>query len=224
MLETILQALNSICSWLASLCSWSVSLSGFNHLLAMAFGSGLAYAVLIRTGNLQGRYLEAYCNARHADAVAAYKLLTIENPELEKSIALDANKIRCNNHVSECRQKIFQLSKYFAMASVVVALLCVIMMLVAAVWDPLHIPVIFIVPATIMAFAPVPFGLGWTYHLVRNSEKSITDEYNSLFEIQNVLKVHLKKETENAIQEIKKKLGAKKRSVFERMLSGHWVD
>src|SRR5437588_658371 len=114
----------------------SSSLSSFGHLLEMAFGCGIAYAVLIRTGQWQGSHIEEYCNERYREATEAWDLLTADEPAFSTKIKIGANKLRCDNHAAECKKQIGKLVRYFAVAAVLVSVFCIIVLLIAGIWNP----------------------------------------------------------------------------------------
>jgi len=198
----------------------SSSLSEFGHLLEMAFGSGIAYAVLIRTGKLQGSYIEDYCIKRYKEAMDAYAALTAEDRALTERIEISGNKLRCDNHVAECRKKMSMHARWFAIASVLVSVLCILILAIAGIWHP-EVPNLLILIGIFAAFAPVPLGLAWTYYLVQQTESQIKDEYKNFYVVVDVIRDKLKEETRRAMQEIDSRRNAKSPNLFQRLFLGY---
>lgn len=210
----------SITNTLSYVWDGASSLSDFGHLLEMAFGSGIAYAVLIRTGRLQGSYIEDYCLKRHQEAMDAYTALTAEDKALTDKIEIRANKVRCDNHVAECRKLMSMYAKRFAIASVIVSLLCILILTIAGIWHPI-VPNLIILIGIIIAFAPVPVGLAWTYYLVQQAETQIKDEYKNFYVVVDVVRDKLKEETKRAMREIDNRRNAKSPNLLQRLFLGH---
>jgi hypothetical protein len=215
----------SFWGWLTGQCAFlwhgSSPLSSFNHLLEMAFGSGVAYAALIRVGRFQGGYIAEFCNLRFSEVEEACKLLAAEDPSLTARFNITHAKSLCDHHVAECRRLTIGASKHFAIAGVVVSVLAVILILIAGIWDPLPVPNVLILIGTVVAFAPVPVGLIRTYYLVQQAERRIANEYKNFFVVVDFIRDQLKQETQRAIQEIDKKRNTKNPGLFQRLISGH---
>src|ERR1700730_2513663 len=123
-------------SLLSTIFTGESSLSSFAHLMEMAFGCGIAYAVLIRTGIGQGNHIENYCTDRHSEATETHALLASENKALVEKIDIGPIKLRCDNHVVGCCNKMSHITKQFAIASIAVSIFCVFVLLIAGIWDP----------------------------------------------------------------------------------------
>jgi hypothetical protein len=195
----------------------SSDLSSFLHVLEMAFGSNVAYAVLIRTGQLQGKRLEDFCQARHSEVKAMYDLLTADNPAVMSGIQIDGNKARCDNHIAESRERIGKLARWFAFAALAVAILAVALVVISGIWPTITLPNLVIIFGTLILFAPVPVGLGWTYGIVRTGESFISKEYDSFFDVLEVFKQKPKDATLAAIEDVRGKLRQKKPGILKRL-------
>lgn len=191
----------------------------FMHPLEVAFGSNIAYAVLIRTGSLQGNRLNSFCDRLHADALEMYELLRAENPQVIGGIEIDGNKTRCSNHISECQKRISRLTPRFVKWAIICAVVAVTLMLLAGVWPEASLPNILILVGFLLLIAPVPAGLYITYSIVKEGEDAVRGEYSSFFHALEYLKDKPKEQTQKAIDNFKTKLKAKSPGPLTQMLN-----
>lgn len=204
---------------LSTLVSQSSSLSSFGHLFEMAFDCGIAYAVLIRTGYLQGQHIENYCIQRNREVTEAKNLLTAESSDLGDRFDVGGNKLRCDNHVAKCKKQIYIASRRFSAAGLLVSVLCALTLLVSIIWEPVMVPNWAILVGFLLAFAPVPGGIACTYYYVQRAESRIALEYRDFFIALGVLKAKLNDETNRAMQEITARRSIKKPNFFQRLFT-----
>ncbi len=165
-------------SMLTALVTGCNSLAGYSSLIQAAFGANLAYAVLIRTGNLQGNRLTWFADRQHRYLTVAHGLLT---SEVKGVIKIDGNKLRCENLVSEAKANLAKIVPWFAGASVLMAMITLAFLFALGAWGDTEISNWLMALVAIVLFLPIPAGLCWTHNIVKGCERLISGENSKFF-------------------------------------------
>lgn len=206
---------------------WSLGkshLSGYLHIMEMAFGSNVAYAVLIRSGELQGENLTAFAERRYQHAKVAHDLLAAERPELMQQITIDGNRDRCASFVSLCKKRIATLVPLFSLIAALMSIACILLVFICGVIPDAILSNVVAALGTIVLFSPIPVALLWTYSIVSGVEKKIVAEYARFFDLPSQFTTAPSKQIQDALENIEKEMREQNPGVFKRFFSStHWT-
>jgi hypothetical protein len=193
-------------------------LSHFETVLHVAFDCNIAYAALVRTGMLQGNYLESFVEHQHSRSKVAHDLLKSEHAEFE-GITVNGDYQKCLTLVAEARRRIDSLVPKFAIVSVVAMFIAILLLFVSAIDGEYEVQSVLGLLAGIILFSPVPIGLAWTYRVSATCEGKIIEEYKKFFDACDHVGQTPKDEIKRQVNDIRAKLNAKPPGIFRRFLT-----
>lgn len=205
----------------------ATEISHFSSLLEISFGVNIAYATLIRVGQLQGNRLETFWETLKKEMHDAIELLASEpnatngDKGAPPPITSEDNDNRCANFVSEAQSRIKELSEKCAKWALYSALASLVALYAMSIWPNAKILDIISFLSIVALFAPVPLGLLKSYGKEQSCEREIMEEYEQPIAAVKLLRDKPRQEAEEAFENLRQKINPKKRpGVFKRLFRG----